>query len=118
MVGDGGTGVIGPGGFLDELLTLAGGTNAAASLGNPYPSIDIEKLESMPADRIIHLLPGATAAQVETVRRFWAARKLPAARNVTILTDWYLLQPGWHIADIAEKFGASLHPDPTTQGAK
>jgi ABC-type Fe3+-hydroxamate transport system substrate-binding protein len=43
---------------------------------------------------------------------------LPAVENnrVYILTDWYALQPGSHVGELAEKFADILHPkNPTTQ---
>jgi iron complex transport system substrate-binding protein len=111
VVGDSARGVIGPGGFLDELLTLVGGDNAAKPLGSPYPSIDDEQLSAMDPDRIVHLLPGATPEQVEQVRAAWARRTgLRAAKEVTILTDWWLLQPGYRIGETARKLDAALHP--------
>ena len=34
----------GPGSFMDELITLAGGDNIAKDADSPYPQFDVEKL--------------------------------------------------------------------------
>src|SRR4051812_13914550 len=44
VLDDSGKGVVGPGGFLDDLLTVAGGRNVAAELGRPYATIDPERI--------------------------------------------------------------------------
>lgn len=108
VLGDSAKGVIGPGGFLDELLTVAGGENAAAGLGSKYPTVDEEKLATLGARRIIHLLPGATDAQVAEARAMWERRGTVAPDRITVLTGWWLLQPGYRIGDTAEAFERAL----------
>lgn len=116
-LGDSSRGVIGPGGFLDELLTLAGGTNVAAPLGSKYPNLDDEQLAALRPDHIIHLLPGATPDQVESARALWSRRTwsgpTPHTPKLTILTGWWLLQPGYRIGDTAAAFDLALS-SPTT----
>ena len=45
--------------------------------------------------------------------------QLPAVKNnrVYILSDWYVLQPGSHVGELAEKFAEILHPNLTTRGS-
>lgn len=114
LLGDSSRGVIGPGGFLDELLSLAGGTNVAASLGSKYPNLDDEQLAALQPDHILHLLPGATPAQVESAHALWSRRTWPGPTpKLTILTGWWLLQPGYRIGDTAAAFDLALS-SPTT----
>lgn len=117
LIGDHARGGVGQGGFLDELLTLAGGRNVAADLGTPYPQLDREQRVSLAPAHILHLLPAASPAQVRAAEQFWATQpelRPGSAVRVTLLTQWYLLQPGGHLADIAEHFADALHGDPGT----
>lgn len=102
----------GVGGFLDELLTLAGGRNVASQLATAYPQLDREQRVALAPSVILHLLPGATPAQAAAAQRFWASQ--PEGREgsptrVVVLTAWYLLQPGGHLVETAEAFADALH---------
>jgi ABC-type Fe3+-hydroxamate transport system substrate-binding protein len=102
----------GPGTFLDGLLPYIGATNAAASLNNPYPGIDREMLRSLDPDVIFQLLPDEPPQVVDQARRVWASMpELKAVKNrrVFIFTDWYLLQPGPHVVDLAEKMEKEMN---------
>lgn len=114
VVSDDGLSVAGPQTFLDDLLEIAGGANVAGRLAARYPAIDREMLLSLRPEAVIQLLPSASPAMVEQARRHWKALPaLPAvsAGRVHILTDWYLLLPGSHVADVAAKFAEILHGD-------
>jgi iron complex transport system substrate-binding protein len=113
---DDGLSVAGPGTFLDELLTTAGGENVAAKLRRRYAMVEPEMLLSMAPDVVIQLIPdGEKTPQVmEQAKRFWAQMgNLPAVKNnqVYILTDWYSLEPGSHVGELAAKFADCLHPE-------
>jgi iron complex transport system substrate-binding protein len=112
--------VIGPGEFLDDLLAIAGATNAAGHLGSPYPAIDRETLRAIDPDIIIQLLPDAAPQRVDLAKRNWQSLShLKAVRNgrVRTLTEWYLLQPGAHVGDIAEQFARLIHSDALSSSA-
>jgi iron complex transport system substrate-binding protein len=111
--------IVGPHTFLDDLLQIAGGANAAERFGRPYPSIDREMLVAMQPQAILQLMPDAPEHVRQTAQRTWESLPgLPAVqkRRVHLLTEWYMLQPGWHVADIAERFAEALHP-PVEQDA-
>jgi len=106
----------GPGEFLDEALQIAGGQNAAAPLGKPYPEVDREMIMSLAPEVIIRLVPdGDKKPQVvEQGNRIWASMPdLPAVKNhrVYVLTDWYSELPGFRIGELAAKFADLLHPE-------
>jgi ABC-type Fe3+-hydroxamate transport system substrate-binding protein len=112
---EGGLDLAGPGEFLDDLLAIAGGTNAAAGTGQPYPTVDRELLVRMSPQAVIQLIPdGDKAPQlVAQSKRFWdSLANLPAVRNhrVAIVTDWYCLEPGLRVGDLGEEFARILHP--------
>jgi iron complex transport system substrate-binding protein len=106
----------GPGEFLDDLLRIAGGTNAAAGTGQPYPTVDRELLVRMAPQTVIQLIPDGdkTPQIVAQSKQFWESlAALPAVRNhrVAIITDWYSQEPGLRVGDLAEKFARILHPE-------
>ena len=110
------TNVAGPGTYLDDLLRLAGGTNAAAALGKPYPTLDREALVSLRPDVVLQLVPGAPPQELAQAAAAWAGLpQVPAvaAGRVCTITDPYAEQPGWHLPDLAERFARCLHPSPS-----
>lgn len=105
----------GPGEFLDEILAIAGGENAAQSLGKPYPEVDREMILTLAPDVVIRLVPdGDRKPQVvEQGDRIWDGLKdLPAVKNhrVYVLTEWYGELPGSRLAEMAERFAECVHP--------
>jgi iron complex transport system substrate-binding protein len=105
---------VGGGNFLDELLTIAGGKNVLATGNNSYPTIDREQLAALDPEVIIQLLPGASAQVIQQSKD--AQKNLPQVKaikngRVYLLSEPYLLMPGYHIADIAERFAEKLHPN-------
>lgn len=116
VTNDGNFALAGPGEFLDELLHIAGGENAAESLGKPYPEVDREMIMSLAPDVVIRLVPdGDRKPQVvQQGDRIWdSLSDLPAVKNrrVYVLTEWYGELPGFRVGDLAEKFADVLHPD-------
>jgi ABC-type Fe3+-hydroxamate transport system substrate-binding protein len=112
VVDSDGAALAGPHTYLDDLLHLAGGMNAAANLA-AYPQIDRETLLQLNPEVIIQLLPDATPQEKQKAAQVW--KQLPelravAAKRVYPIYDDYALLPGWHVTDLAEKFAECLHP--------
>jgi iron complex transport system substrate-binding protein len=104
---------VGPGTFLDDLLTICGGKNVLADATMPYPTLDREKLLALNPDVVLQLLPGASPQIQAQARDFWSSvPSLAAVRagRVHILTEPYLLLPGYSVARVAEQFAKLLHP--------
>lgn len=103
--------VAGAGTFGDELITLAGGTNLAASLSQPYPQLDIEKVIELDPDVIIDstMIPeGQPNAEA-----FWANYTSVSAiktARVHTFTDPSLLRPGPRLPDALEVFSDAIVP--------
>jgi iron complex transport system substrate-binding protein len=113
VVDVGGRSVAGPGTFLHDILTAAGGENAAEALNNPWPTVDREKIAQLDPQVVIHLLPQASPQVLRQAEQFWAAMPdLPAvkSRHVHYLTEWYVMLPGYHVGQVAEQFALVLHP--------
>ncbi len=114
MTDEGGAGVAGTGTFLDELLTIAGGANAAAGESPGYPGVDKEKILTLKPAAVLHLLPAKSAHAVEEAKRFWASLpEVPAVRDgrVYYLTDPSVMQPGLGVGNVAKMFADCLHPN-------
>jgi ABC-type Fe3+-hydroxamate transport system substrate-binding protein len=110
----GAVGLIGPGTFHDELLTIAGGVNVAAGFGKPFVNVDQEQLMALSPDAVLDLEPDppATPQTLRQAQRYWASLPdLAAVRNkkVFTITDSYCRRPGWRLADLAETFFQQLH---------
>lgn len=108
-----GTGAAGPGTFLDDLLTIAGGDNAASGEGQRYPRLDREEIVALAPEAVLHLLPEQPEPVIEEARRFWASMPdVPAVANgrVYYLTDPSIMHPGLKVGETAEEFASRLHP--------
>lgn len=103
--------VVGRDNFVDDLLTIAGGENVIRG-DNPWPSIDPEKLVALDPDVIIQLLPDAPQQVLDRAKQTWATMaQLRAVKSgrVHVVTDWYALQPGARVGDLAETFAKLIH---------
>jgi iron complex transport system substrate-binding protein len=110
-----GFGVAGPGEFLDEILRIAGGENAAAGLGEPYAEVDREMIMTLKPEVVIRLVPdGDRKPQVvESGDQVWQTMgDLPAVKNhrVYVITDWDGEMPGFGVGELAAKMAGVLHP--------
>jgi iron complex transport system substrate-binding protein len=119
---DRGAAAAGPGTFLDDILTIAGGKNVLADSSNHWPSIDKETLAQASPDAVVDILPGASPQVIAQANEFW--NSLPtlsavAHHRVYQITDQWALTPGIEVADLAEHLASLLHPTKpdTTQNA-
>lgn len=107
-----GKAVVGRGTFLSDLLDIAGGDNVMPEGGPHWPAIDREMLASIKPDVILQLLPDASDQLLAQAKSAWTALPdVPAVKNGRVypLTEWYLHQPGPHIAETAKLFEDRLH---------
>jgi iron complex transport system substrate-binding protein len=105
----------GPDTFLDEMITLAGGSNIFSDATGPYPQISKESLLIREPQAILELHPGGLPADAAAqLRRDWQRlNTLPAvaADHIVVLTDDFLLMPGPRAGLIARAFAAAIHPE-------
>jgi iron complex transport system substrate-binding protein len=104
--------VAGPRNYLDDILTIAGGSNLASNLNKDYPTVDNELIVKLNPACIIQLLPDAPPQVVQAALARWAS--LPTVDavktgRIVIHTDPYVLLPSAHVADVCEKFEQALH---------
>jgi len=102
----------GPGTFLDTLINLAGGTNAAAGLGAAWGQLSIEELVVQDPD-VILLGDAAYGVTVESVaaRAGWEGLSAVQNGHVFPFNDDLVSRPGPRLVDGLEELFALLHPD-------
>lgn len=105
------TGAAGTHNFLNDILQLAGGTNALSTPG--WPNLDREQILSLHPDHLLLLLPG-DPPQVESQAQS-TLHSLPFPS--TLINQWYTQQPGFHLPTLANDFANALHPQMTNDEA-
>lgn len=114
VIGESGLAAAGPGTFLSDLLTVAGGTNVLVG-GNDYVTLDREKLAALDPAVVIQIMPSATPQQIEQAESFWKSMSaLRAVREGRIhrIVEADALLPGFNCPALAEKFADLLHGEP------
>lgn len=106
---------IGPGTFLDDLISIAGGINVFADATGTYPMISKESLLARAPDVIIELYPSRSLNQKtkqQLLHDWQEFADIPAISNecVHFLTNDFLLIPGPRVAQIADELAKAIHP--------
>lgn len=107
--------VSGPGTFLDQILTLCGGENAAGDTLTGAPVFDKERLIHADPDVILMLLPNVPPlGSVDTDPRLSLLRglNLPAVQHgrIVLINDPQVHLPGSSLARIAVAMAKAIHP--------
>jgi iron complex transport system substrate-binding protein len=102
----------GPGSYIDDLLSRAGGDNVAAGAGELWPQLSAEAVVS--ADPEVILLAdheaGITAEQVATRPGWQQVSAVQQGRIVSLDAD-LVARPGPRVVDGLEAIAAALHPE-------
>jgi iron complex transport system substrate-binding protein len=109
-------GVVGRDTFLNDLLEIAGGVNVVESSG--WPSVDHEMLKAHGPDAIIVLLSDAPPqVEAEARRVIGTMASVPAVRSgrVCVINAWYTQLACTHVAEMALRMAACLHPGVDTK---
>ncbi len=102
----------GPGSYIDELITRAGGENVAASAAEMWPQLSAEALVSANPDVILLAdhEAGITAEHV-AARPGWQDMNAVARGRIVLLESDLVARPGPRVVDGLEAIAAALHPD-------
>ncbi len=102
----------GPGSFVDDIITLAGGQNVAANAKVPYAQINSEEVIAANPDVIIlsDAAYGITADSVKA-RAGWGAIKAVKNDKVLPIEDNLVSRPGPRIVDGLEAAARLIHPE-------
>ena len=106
---------VGPGSFIDQLITMAGGINVAAGSGMPYPRLSMEVV--LQQDPEVLLFPvgkteGISVAEQEAWRQWPTITAVSRGRLHQIPAD-LLNRPGPRIVQALEILADTLHPELT-----
>ena len=103
----------GPGNFIDTLISMAGGTNVASDLSDPWVQISLEELITRNPDVIFvgdYTWGGVTAADV-IARPGWEAINAVQNGQVFEFDDNLVSRPGPRMVDGLEQMAKLLHPE-------
>jgi iron complex transport system substrate-binding protein len=102
-------------GFLNDMLTIAGGNNVFADVSKEAVQPSVETILARAPDVILEVRAAGPSNQTTSSGRdAWSAlSSVPAVRNqrVHLLTGDYLVVPGPRLAAATEAFARALHPD-------
>lgn len=102
----------GPGSFINDIITLAGGVNVTASAKSPYAQISAEEIiAANPA--VIILSDAAYGTTVESVkaRKGWSVISAVKNNLVFPIDDNLVSRPGPRIVDGLEAAAKLIHPE-------
>ncbi len=108
---------VGPGSYLHDIATLAGGTNVLASARLEYPRISMETVISLAPDVIVDVgemgeSPESSARRGAVTQALWRGQTLVKAvrdGNVHAVNDQAFVVPGPRIVDVAESMARWFH---------
>ncbi len=102
----------GPGSFVNDIITMAGGVNAAANAKSPYAQINAEEIVAANPDIVI-LSDAAYGVTVESVkaRKGWSAISAVKNDKVFPIDDNLVSRPGPRIVDGLEAAAKLIHPE-------
>jgi iron complex transport system substrate-binding protein len=105
----------GPGTFLHDLISAAGGENIFSDASGLYPQISKESLVKRQPEVIIEAIPGGIPEEkLNLLKKDWSQlAMLPAVKsgNIHYLTEDFLLIPGVRIAQTIRRFAEILNPE-------
>jgi len=102
-------------GFLNDMLTIAGGSNVFADVSRESVQPSVETILARAPDVILEVRASGLIENTSSPERdAWSSlSSVPAVRNqrVHLLTGDYLVVPGPRLAAATEAFARALHPD-------
>lgn len=103
---------VGPGTFMDTLITLAGGSNVTGALPDPYPQISSEALVALNPELILlgDAAYGVTAEVVQA-RPGWDLITAVQTGRIVAFDDNLASRPGPRLVDGLEGLARIFHPE-------
>ena len=103
----------GPGSFGNDLISMAGGTNIAASTATEYPEITTEFIVASNPEIIILTIGPMTSTSVEDIITRIGWDSLDAIKNDEIFTidDNIISRPGPRMVNALERLAEIIHPE-------
>jgi len=103
---------VGPGNFVSDLITLAGGKNIFADAGSPFPQVSAEQIVAAKPEVII-LSDAAYGITVDSVKQRAGWQVIPAVKQQRVepIDDNLVSRPGPRIVDGLEATVKIIHPE-------
>lgn len=108
---DSGLWTVGPGSFVHDLITLAGGSNVATDLGQAYAQYSMEGLLQADPDVIIVPLLDSTLGDALTALEGWDSLRAVREGRVFQVDPDVVSRPGPRIAEAIELVAGLIYPD-------
>lgn len=102
---------VGPGSFVHDLITVAGGENVAASSGQAYCQFSMESLLAADPDVIIMPIIDPAAADALAANEGWESLTAVKEGRVHMIDPDIVSRPGPRIAEAIERVAAILYPE-------
>ena len=109
----------GPGTFIDELITLAGGSNVLASSPMQYPNVSLEQILTSDPEVILDMgdfahAEGRPGQPPEQILALWAAYprlRAVSGHRVQVIASDIFVRPGPRMGEAARSILALIHPE-------
>jgi iron complex transport system substrate-binding protein len=110
---------VGPGSYLSDIATIAGGANVLSAVNAEYPRISMESVIRLAPDVILDLGEMGESRDTWDQRRsatesLWKRETLVKAvreRHVYVLHDEAFVVPGPRVVDVAAAMASLFHPE-------
>ncbi|HEY8393830.1 MAG TPA: cobalamin-binding protein [Thermaerobacter sp.] len=103
----------GPGGFIHDVITAAGGINIAADAGNPWPQISLETVVAK--DPQVIIVPRSLESSYQELkagkRKGWEGITAVRDGRIYAIDDNIISRPGPRLVDGLEQIARWLYPD-------
>jgi cobalamin transport system substrate-binding protein len=103
---------VGPGTFVNDIITMAGGLNVFANAGSPYPQVSAEQVVAANPEVII-LPDAAYGITIDSVLSRPGWQKIDAIKNKHVypIDDALVSRPGPRVVDGIEAAAKLIHPE-------
>lgn len=101
----------GSGTFIDDLITLAGGTNIGASAGSGFPNFSTEVL--LKEDPAVYIADSGSMSEPGDISQRAGFDELTAIKGgrVYVIADNIIARPGPRLAEGLQELAAMIHPE-------
>lgn len=101
----------GSGTFIDDLITLAGGTNIGASAGSGFPNFSTEVL--LKEDPAVYIADSGSMSEPGDISQRAGFDELTAVKGgrVYVIADNIIARPGPRLAEGLQELAAMIHPE-------
>ncbi len=104
----------GPGSFIDDIITMAGGENIVAEAPTAYPQLSIEQIVSSDPDIIIiqTMMGGVPTVSKEVLKKHPAWQEMTAVKQdrIYFINGDLVSRPGPRIVQGLEEMAKAIHP--------